>query len=118
MESDSYSDTPGAASSLAGLMSISKLASRGASTDPEAGPSSALYGAPSGPATPAGSEGDEPAELDMDDMDPINSGAVTPALVPEAAPVKRSKALNFLKKKETKVRLERLCLGVGAFAGS
>jgi hypothetical protein len=55
--------------------------------------------------TPGGGSGfddDEPAELDDDDMDPINSGAVTPAV--PVVPEKRSKALNFLKKKETKVR--------------
>lgn len=52
--------------------------------------------------TPGGSalddeeEEEEPVELDEDDLDPINSGAVTPAVV-----VKKSS--QFTKRKETKV---------------
>lgn len=61
-----------------------------------------------GGATPGAATGDddeeEPQELDSD-LDPINSGVVTPAAVPAAVPTleKKNKALNFLKKKETKV---------------
>lgn len=81
--------------------------SRAASTDPEAGPSHGAGGFDA--ATPRSAfDDDEPQELDPSDLDPINSGAVTPAVVEAAAPVKRSKALNFLKKKETKVRPSRL----------
>ena len=40
-------------------------------------------------------EEEEPVELDEDDLDPINSGAVTPAVV-----VKKSS--QFTKRKETK----------------
>ncbi|ORY87470.1 chromatin remodelling complex Rsc7/Swp82 subunit-domain-containing protein [Leucosporidium creatinivorum] len=97
----SYSEAP-TPSGSAGMMGMSEAASRGVSTDPEAGPST-LYGAggfdaPT-PGAASATDNDEPQELDFLHMDPINSGAVTPAVV-EAAPAKRNKAYNF--KKETK----------------
>lgn len=106
-----YSEAP-TPSGSAGMMEImSEAASRAVSTNPEAGPSTMMYGggafdAPT-PGAASATDNDEPQELDFLHMDPINSGAVTPAVL---EPPKPSKAANFLKKKETKVRLLSLCL--------
>lgn len=48
-------------------------------------------------------EDPEPVELDVDDMDPINSGAVTPAVGAPVVVVKPGKRAQFAKRKETKV---------------
>lgn len=107
----SYSEAPTPSGSAGMMGMMSEAASRAVSTEPEAGPSTMMYGTGGFDApTPGGAsatDNDEPQELDFLHMDPINSGAVTPAVL---EPPKPSKATNFTKKKETKVRLLTFCL--------
>lgn len=67
--------------------------------------------APSSDSMSMTGDDEDPRELDDDDLDPINSGVQTPQQLDAAgaalggtAAQRQSKALNFLKKRETKVR--------------
>lgn len=78
--------------------------SRGQSLDPDAfdGSTPAVSGG-SGDEE-EGEDEEEPADLLEDEMDPINSGAVTPALPAGDVPApKKGKHAQFIKRKETKV---------------